>query len=63
MVLGLSRSVARCLPDAFSTEYALTWEQAIAGTGGHVFTDMRLFHELNEPPGVPCGCPALDFPG
>jgi hypothetical protein len=26
------------LPDAFSTEYALTWEQAIAGAGGHVFT-------------------------
>jgi hypothetical protein len=26
------------LPDALSTEYALTWEQAIAGTGGHVFT-------------------------
>jgi hypothetical protein len=26
------------LPDAFSTEYAQTWEQAIAGSGGHVFT-------------------------
>jgi hypothetical protein len=26
------------LPDAFSTEYALTWEEALAGTGGHVFT-------------------------
>jgi hypothetical protein len=26
------------LADAFSTEYALTWEDAIAGTGGHVFT-------------------------
>lgn len=26
------------LPDAFSTEYALTWEQATAGAGGHVFT-------------------------
>jgi phage terminase large subunit-like protein len=25
------------LPDAFSTEYAQTWEQAIAGSGGHVF--------------------------
>jgi hypothetical protein len=25
------------LPDAFSTEYALSWEQAIAGPGGHVF--------------------------
>jgi hypothetical protein len=26
------------LPEAFSTEYALSWEQAIAGPGGHVFT-------------------------
>ncbi len=26
------------LPDAFSTEYALSWEQAIAGTGGLLFT-------------------------
>jgi len=26
------------LPDAFSTEYALSWEQAIAGPGGRVFT-------------------------
>jgi hypothetical protein len=26
------------LADAFSTEYALTWEQALAGPGGHVFT-------------------------
>jgi hypothetical protein len=25
------------LPDAFAVEYALTWQQAIAGTGGHVF--------------------------
>ncbi len=30
------------LPDAFSTEYALTWEQAIAGTGGHVFTAQEI---------------------
>ncbi len=26
------------LPDAFSTEYALTWQAAIAGTGGRVFS-------------------------
>lgn len=26
------------LPDAFSTEYALTWEAAIAGSGGRVFS-------------------------
>jgi hypothetical protein len=26
------------LPDAFSIEYALTWEAAIAGTGGRVFS-------------------------
>jgi hypothetical protein len=26
------------LSDAFSTEYALTWEAAIAGSGGYVFT-------------------------
>jgi hypothetical protein len=25
------------LPDAFSTEYALSWEQALAGPGGRVF--------------------------
>jgi len=30
------------LPDAFSTEYALTWEAAIAGTGGRVFSTEEL---------------------
>ncbi len=30
------------LPDAFSTEYAQTWEQAIAGSGGHVFTKAEI---------------------
>ena len=34
----LAQKQRTMLADAFSTEYALTWEQALAGPGGHVFT-------------------------
>jgi hypothetical protein len=38
------------LPDAFSTEYALTWEQAIAGSGGHVFTAAEVEAAMSDAP-------------
>ncbi|MFY9580070.1 MAG: hypothetical protein WAQ33_12170 [Gaiellaceae bacterium] len=40
----------RTLPaDAFTTEYACTWEQALAGSGARVFTCAEIDAALNDP--------------
>jgi hypothetical protein len=36
------------LPDAFSTEYALSWEQALAGTGERVFTAQEIEDAITD---------------
>ena len=36
------------LPEAFSTEYALSWEEALAGPGGHLFTAKEVENAMTD---------------
>jgi hypothetical protein len=50
------------LPDAFSTEYALTWEAALAGTGGYVLLASEVDDAMiDAPPLVQSALPGRKY--